>query len=255
MPVSPFVVVTVPGTTRWHTTRASTALPTHRSAAPRTSARGAYRLLLGPLSQTSAFEPPARQRQAPGTNPAAKVLPALVILVTLRVSWLSGVTPRVRQVICPGFRRGIVSALMRFQGTESGSFPLPFRPGRFAATPPLSDRRSLLGIDSLSADRQALTGLSWLSYSWPLICSGPRTRHGPAPRIATLVTPHAGSRCSLPEGGGPRGWICGHKAHAPTSRDDGSWLFKNPRAFLHRPASKELHRIELQDYATPIQRE
>lgn len=48
LPVSPFVVALVPGTTRWHANEAATALPSPRRASARS--------LLRPLSPTTAFE-------------------------------------------------------------------------------------------------------------------------------------------------------------------------------------------------------
>src|SRR4051812_37067973 len=62
----------------------------------RNIARPPGRLLLKPHSHSTAFQSPGFPRQAPGTNPAAAELPALVMFFVLRVTSLCGVTRRDR---------------------------------------------------------------------------------------------------------------------------------------------------------------
>jgi len=70
-PVTAFVFVFVPATTRKHANDPATALQ-HGSP-------GSRRILLAARSQTAAFQSPAPSRQAPGTTPGATVLPELVL--------------------------------------------------------------------------------------------------------------------------------------------------------------------------------
>ena len=90
-------------------------------------------------------------------NPAPRVLPALVIASTRRVPSLSGVTPRTPpQYVPPSGGHSFRAGSARFPGAERRSSPVP-----------ACGRCSLFGIDSRRIHRQALSGLSWLSYSPP----------------------------------------------------------------------------------------
>ena len=91
------------------------------------------------------------------TTPAPCVLPALVIASTRRVPSLSGVTPRTPpQYGPPSGGHSFRAESARFPGAERRSSPVPS-----------CGRCSLFGIDSRRIHRQALAGLSWLSYSPP----------------------------------------------------------------------------------------
>ena len=83
------------------------------------------------------------------------------------------------------FRRHIVcrNRSCGFRGTERGSIPLP-----------INISHSRFGTVFRQTYRQALTGLSWLSYSRAETYSAARTRHGPAVAVARGLTPHAGAR-------------------------------------------------------------
>ena len=101
------------------------------------------------------------QTQAPGTNPAAAEVPALVMLFAPRFTLLSSVTWRNRCRMCdssesPQFPSGMICHSRRFQGTERRSVPLPISTGL-----------SRFGIVSRGTHWQAITRLSWLSYSQP----------------------------------------------------------------------------------------
>src|SRR5262249_29586293 len=148
LPVGPFVVALVPGTTRQHANEAATALQSPR--------RASARFLLRPHSPTTAFpKSPDRPGQAPGTNPAAAVVPALATAFITWVTSLSGVTPKTPPPCVRAFRHGTVSdppMANRFQGTERRSSPLP-----------IGDGFSQLGCVSHATHWQALVGLSWLS--------------------------------------------------------------------------------------------
>lgn len=124
LPVGPFVVALVPGTTRQHANEAATALQSPRRASARS--------LLRPLSPATAFETPDRPSQAPGTSPAAAVVPALAKAFVTWVTSLSGVTPKTPPPYVCAFRRGIVSdppRADRFLGAERRSSPLPVGDG------------------------------------------------------------------------------------------------------------------------------
>lgn len=151
-PVSPFVVAIVPGTTRKHANEAATALQR-----PRPAPAGS---LLRPLSPATAFRSPGLPSQAPATKPAAIAAPALVMIFALRVTSLSGVTPRTPQPCASpsGPAQFPQARCLRFQGTEHGSIPLPIGYGF-----------SRFGTVSRRTHWQALAGLSWLSYSQPRV--------------------------------------------------------------------------------------
>jgi hypothetical protein len=90
-----------------------------------------------------------------------------------------GCYPEDTAAVCPPFRVGIVSEHpARFQGTERRSSPLPIGYGflRF-------------GIVSQAIHWQALTGLSWLSYSQPRISRGPRVGKTRTGRLRGSVLP------------------------------------------------------------------
>ena len=81
------------------------------------------------------------------------------------------------------FRRHIVcrNRSCGFRGTERGSIPLP-----------INISHSRFGTVFRQTYRQALTGLSWLSYSRPSHFSTVPGLVGPVSPAARLKTPHAG---------------------------------------------------------------
>lgn len=77
-----------------------------------------------------------------------------------------------------------------FQGTNLED-PLTAKRLLVPKTEKLSPHCLSFGIDSLKTYRQAITRLSWLSYS-SLASARRRARHGPIPLVAKTETPHAG---------------------------------------------------------------
>ena len=101
-PVAAFVVASASGTTRTRPclcTRANDPATALQQASLSRCTIG--RLLLAAHSHTAAFESPGRppapeaRDQAPGTAPAATVLPGLVMIFVQSVTSLAGVTPRI----------------------------------------------------------------------------------------------------------------------------------------------------------------
>jgi hypothetical protein len=80
-----------------------------------------------------------------------------------------------------------------FQGTNLED-PLTVKRLLVPSAIGLSNNGTNLGIDSLEAYRQAITRLSWLSYSRSRAYLDTRGCHSPARSIAGLVAPHAGQR-------------------------------------------------------------
>ena len=161
----------VPGTTRRHANASATALQRPRSP------KG---VVLAPRSQTAAFEPPRRRARHRRTSPAAAVLPRLVTTFTLPITLLSGTRPK-SAAVRPGSRPGAVSVHRgRFRGVEYRSAPLP-----------AGSSFSRFGTVFGKVHWQALAGLSWLSFSRPAICAGPRACQTRAPpsRCDALPTP------------------------------------------------------------------
>lgn len=116
--------------------------------------------------------------------PAATALPSLAMTFTDPITFLEGVTPRAVSPCVMGSRPCTVSAeafLPRFLGAEHRSTPLP-----------AGERFSQSGTVFGSTHWQALSGLSWLSYSPPCFSQGRRvwsfTRSLPVTRQGA---PHA----------------------------------------------------------------
>ena len=102
-PLAAFVGASVPGTTRWHAHELATALQLARLETSSFS-----KLLLAAHSPATAFE--ARDDQSrPGDQPAAAVVPDLVIAFIPRVSSLEGVIPQAFAACAP-FRCAILSS-------------------------------------------------------------------------------------------------------------------------------------------------
>ena len=80
-----------------------------------------------------------------------------------------------------------------FQGTNLED-PLTVKRLLVPSAIGLSNNGTNLGIDSLEAYRQAITRLSWLSYSRSRAYLDTRGCHSPARSIAGLAAPHAGRR-------------------------------------------------------------
>jgi hypothetical protein len=161
----------VPGTTRRHANASTTALQRPRSP---------KRVVLAPRSQTAAFEPPRRRARHRRTSPAAAVLPRLVTTFALPLTSLSSTVPK-SAAVRPGSRQVAVSVRKgRFRGVEYRSAPLP-----------ASSRCLRFGTVFGKAYWQALSGLSWLSFSRPTIYAGPRACQTRAPpsRCDALPTP------------------------------------------------------------------
>ena len=128
-------------------------------------------LYLGPTPRLQHFKHVGDQTHAPATRPAAGALPALAISFVFWVTWLSGVTPRTtgRMSGLPprhSFDKAVYRAALPFQGAEYRSSSLTLRPGSFAVTRGrCRPRGEHFGIVSQRTYRQALAGLSWLSFS------------------------------------------------------------------------------------------
>ena len=113
MPVSPFVVANVPGTTRMHASGLRLPCRRHRPKQTRLPPRPLSAFYSGHTPSLRRFNHLTDQGQAPGTTPAAAAIPALVMHFDSQVTWLSGVTPRAHLALWPGFRHGIVSEVRR----------------------------------------------------------------------------------------------------------------------------------------------
>ena len=126
MPVSPFVVAYVPGTTRMHASGLRLPCRRHRPKQTRLPPRPLSAFYSGHTPSLRRFNHLTDQGQAPGTTPAAAAIPALVMHFDSQVTWLSGVIPRAHLALWPGFRHGIVSVVLglRFQGAEHRSSSL-----------------------------------------------------------------------------------------------------------------------------------
>lgn len=82
---------------------------------------------------------------------------------------------------------------LRFQGSNLEA-TLTAKRLLVPSTTSLSTSGTSFGIDFLEAYRQAITRLSWLSYSRSQTYCDTRGCHSPARSIAGLVAPHAGQR-------------------------------------------------------------
>lgn len=123
-------------------------------------------VLLAAHSHSAAFQPPGRLVRAPETTPAAILLPRLSMGVVHAFTSLEGVTPLAQEPYVRRFPFGIVARPLSadgFLGAEIRSSPLPF-----------GLERSRFGTVSARTHRQAVSRLSWLSFSPPWICQGRR---------------------------------------------------------------------------------
>lgn len=180
--------------------RAATALPRLRPGRSMIDVMPRPSFYSGPTPRLQHFDHPSDQRRAPATKPAAEALPALVMPFASWVTWLEGVIPRASGRM-GGLPPAIVSAswpdrqIWPFRGSEYRSYPLPLD-HRFS--PLLGQIRapnSVFGIVSQDTHRQALAGLSWLSFSRPLgFPAVPERGQRPAPPVTSLEAPHAGTR-------------------------------------------------------------
>ena len=109
----------------------------------------------------------------------------------------------------------------------------------------LSTFAASFGIDPLKTYRQAISRLSWLSYSRSKTCFDTRGCHSPARSVTRLAAPHAGQRHTpLPRGSASRVWITPRRGGAsPTLNTDGLRAELYPQVFPHRPHSRERIRI------------
>ena len=138
---------------------------------PRLPPQASPAVYSGPTPGLQRFKHVGDKTHAPATRPAAGALPALAISFVFWVTWLSGVTPRTsgRMSGLPprhSFGKAGYRPALPFRGAEHRSSSLTPRPGSFAVTTgryrPVND---LLGVVSQRTHRQALAGLSWLSFS------------------------------------------------------------------------------------------
>lgn len=142
-------------------------IPSEPSPGPPLSFR---RVLLRPLSPTTAVEVPDRPRSGAGMPlPVAAVVPALVSVFDSRVTWLGRVTVRSAWV-CAAVKQAILSRL------KQSDFPL--RKQKLGVSLPhgwFAIRLRLPGISLASPPSLVRLGLSWLSFSRPGFSPGPRS--------------------------------------------------------------------------------
>ena len=141
MPVSPFVVITHPAPP----VCASTTAYCLAGQSPESNAdfrRRLPRLLLGPHSPSTAFETRDRPDRAPDTTPAAAEVPALVMLLVVQVTSLSGSTRRDRG--CVRGSGDLVSHLHR--GNDLGD-PGNYRFSVYRLSPELQATHELHAFD------------------------------------------------------------------------------------------------------------
>lgn len=208
------------------TARAATALPRHRPRSSRAPAPDVGGFYLGHAPSPQHFEHLADE---PGTGDQPGCYGDSCVSYALYASSLvaSGCYPAGSLFETGSMsdrQAGIVSASRGsdFRGQNLEAPPLPMNQDRSPYARSLLARTYYLGIDSRSTHRQALSGLSWLSYSRPLTYSGPRAcqaRH-PVSLPRWLPTPADVER-SLWETN-PVDWICKPVAHAPALRRNGS---------------------------------
>lgn len=156
-----------------HANGARTALPARRPAPA-----GSY---LPPAPSPRHLKHPETTPGTGGPPPAAEHLPRLASNVLPPVTSLGSVTQS--RAVCRASPRGHRLRRprgRRFRGAEHRSTPLPTRP--------TSSHFGLASPDG--TDRQALAGLSWLSYSrLPDLPEDPGPGHGPAPTVASRGLP------------------------------------------------------------------
>jgi len=150
----------MPGTTRKHASGSGLPCPAHRlqrsRPLPAVTSAAFYSEHTPPHT---AFETPDGQGQAPGTNPAAAVAPALFLFIAIRVSWLEDVTLRfdhgvhARQSTTVALQTTLGVNCKSFQGPEYRSCSLthPWPNIHLAITQESGSQH--FGIDSLIAYR------------------------------------------------------------------------------------------------------
>ena len=116
------------------------------------------------------------------------------------VTWLEGVIPQASGRMC-GLPPAIVSANWQnanfghFRGQNTEATPYPSTTAFRRSLGQICLPNSVFGIVSQDTYRQALAGLSWLSFSRPLAFPAvPEPGQGPAPAVTSLKAPHAGTR-------------------------------------------------------------
>src|SRR5262249_47155074 len=129
------------------------------------------------------------------TVAAAKDLPGLVTTFTLMVTLLGGTAPRPLLYV-QASRPSIVSApqVARFLGIETRSVPLP-----------TSNDSLRFGTVSISVHFQALTRLSWLSFSPPAFSAGRRGLNSSSAAVVTKRRLPTEARLNEPFGHEPPG--------------------------------------------------
>ena len=127
------------------------------TALPRAPPRLPPGSLIAAHSQTTAFEPPGRPRQAPGITPEAAVLPGLVAVINRPVTLLGPVTGR-STLVCAG-----LPPCHSFRKPSGLRFP----PTKTEARGTQESRFSRFGTVSDRHNWQGLSPLSWLSFSQP----------------------------------------------------------------------------------------
>lgn len=149
----------------------------------------------GPTPRDEHFKHPSDLRRAPATKPAAQLLPALVMSFASWVTWLEGVILRASGRMC-GLPPAIVSASWQnaknghFGGQNTEATPYPSTTAFRRCMGQNGLPNSVFGSVSQDTHRQALTGLSWLSFSRPLdFPTVPEPGQGPAPAVTSRRLP------------------------------------------------------------------
>lgn len=141
------------GTTR-EQRRVRTALPSHRGTP--------VPFYLSHTPSLQGFKHGVISHTAPDTTPVPEDLPALAAIVALSVTSVEGVTPLAWTSLfeqAPAFSKSPrlhLAVLASFQGAGTRGSPLP-----------VSEHASQFGTVSDGTVWQALSGLSWLSFSSP----------------------------------------------------------------------------------------
>jgi hypothetical protein len=209
--------------------RAATALPRLRPGPGMASTMLRPGFYLGPTPRLQRLTR-ARPWHAPATKPAPKVLPALVMPFASWVTWLggcyaSGKWPYVRAPARHSFSQlarppELAISGVRIQKLRPYPSTTAFRRswGHSVAT------NSVFGVVSQDTHRQALAGLSWLSFSQPRdLPAVPEPGQGPAPAVTSrrLPTPaHVQRTCPCRQARSP--WAdLQRRRCSPTLRHDG----------------------------------
>ncbi len=213
---------------------------------------------LGPTPRLQHFKHVGDQTHAPATRPAAEVLPALTISFVFWVTWLPGPMTAGRMSGPPprhSFGKAAYSPALPFQGAEYRSSSLTPRPGSFAVTTGRYwPARDIFGVVSQRTHRQALAGLSWLSFSRLRVSRStraslarfPLSPEGSSPRRPALNEP----RKPRPE---PRGRICGLPGRTAHQLCKMAALAHTPKDVRVAHVPVWTHRIERWDYSAGIQ--